>query len=301
MNIIRMTGGLGNQMFQYALYLKLKSMGREVKLDDISEYHMENSRPIMLWAFGIDYPKADKQEINALTDGDMDFLSRIRRKVFGRKSLEYHEKDNNFDEQVLRKDPAYLTGYFQSEKYFESVKAQVREAFHFTEKIWQEISGEQEEIIKGYKKQIENTQSVAVHIRRGDYLQVSEVYGGICTEEYYRKAIALMKEKFPKTVFYIFSNDTDWAAEWAHKYSTEENPFVVIKGTTEETGYLDLLLMSRCKHYIIANSSFSWWGAWLGCSPDKCVVAPSVWLNGKECRDIYIDDMIRVSSIGEII
>ncbi|MBQ8596770.1 MAG: alpha-1,2-fucosyltransferase [Lachnospiraceae bacterium] len=300
MNIIRMTGGLGNQMFQYALYLKLKSMGRTVKMDDESEYHMDNSRPIMLWAFDAEYPKADKDEINELTDGSLDFASRVRRKLFGRKSLEYHEKDNNFDEQVLLREPAYLTGYFQSERYFADVKEQVRDAFRFSEKIWEEIPEKLKKTMKDYQEKITHSQAVAVHIRRGDYLEVSEVYGGICTEDYYRKAISLLKERFPGAVFYVFSNDPDWASQWAARYSTEENPFVVIEGTTEETGYLDLLLMSSCKHYIIANSSFSWWGAWLGNSPDKCVIAPSLWLNGKDCRDIYTEDMIRISPAGEV-
>ena len=300
MNIIRMTGGLGNQMFQYALYLKLKSMGREVKMDDVSEYRMENSRPIMLWVFDIDYQRASGGEIADLTDGHMDLVSRIRRKIFGRKSLEYHEKDNNFDEQILLKEPAYLTGYFQSEKYFEDIKEQVKQAFRFSEMVWDKLPGEIENTMRIYKQQMEKVTSVAVHIRRGDYLEVAEVYGDICTEAYYNKAIAYMKAKFPGAVFYVFSNDTVWAKGWAKKQAAEENPFVVICGTTEETGYLDMLLMSSCKHYIIANSSFSWWGAWLGDAPDKCIIAPSKWLKGKDCRDIYTDDMIKVAPGGDM-
>ena len=84
MNIIRMSGGLGNQMFQYALYLKLRSMGKEVKFDDINEYRGENTRPIMLAVFGIDYPRATWDEIIEFTDGSMNPLKRIRRKIFGR-------------------------------------------------------------------------------------------------------------------------------------------------------------------------------------------------------------------------
>ena len=101
MNIIRMTGGLGNQMFQYALYLKLRAMGREVKFDDVTEYRVPDARPIMLWVFGISYPKASAVEINQITDGFLKLSHRIRRKLFGRKSLEYHERDCNFDRQVL--------------------------------------------------------------------------------------------------------------------------------------------------------------------------------------------------------
>lgn len=89
MNIIRMTGGLGNQMFQYALYLKLKYQGKEVKFDDITEYEGREARPILLWVFGIEYPRASRDEINEITDGFMKLTHRVRRKLFGRKSLEY--------------------------------------------------------------------------------------------------------------------------------------------------------------------------------------------------------------------
>ena len=295
MNIIRMTGGLGNQMFQYALYLKLRSMERDVKMDDISEYVLDNARPIMLWVFGIDYPKASKEEIDELTDGCLKLSHRIRRKLFGRKSLEYQEADCNFDRQVLEKDPAYLTGYFQTEKYFADVKEQVRESFSFTGKIWDALDVKTAEKMKLYRVQIRSSRAVAVHIRRGDYLNVPEVYGGICTEAYYEKAVSLIKEKYPDAVFYVFSNDVEWAKEWAVQRADEKNPFVVIEGTSEETGYLDMLLMSECKHYILANSSFSWWGAWLGKAKDKCVVVPEIWQKGSRQVDIYTENMIKLS------
>lgn len=294
MNIIRMTGGLGNQMFQYALYLKLRSMGREVKMDDRSEYVLDNARPIMLWVFGIDYQAADQKEINQLTDGNLNPLHRIRRKLFGRKSLEYQEADCNFDEQVLQRDPAYLTGYFQSEKYFADIAEQVREAFSFSERIWDGLDEKLVKRIKSYKEQIRNTRAVALHIRRGDYLNVPEFYGGICTENYYAKAVSLMKERVPEAVFYVFSNDPVWAKSWVKQQENEKNPMVVIEGTGEDTGYLDLMLMSECRHYILANSSFSWWGAWLGKAKDKCVIAPAVWQNGKAQEDIYTEQMIRL-------
>ncbi len=300
MNIIRMTGGLGNQMFQYALYLKFRSMGRDVKMDDITEYALPNARPIMLWVFDIEYPKADRKEINYLTDGSLQLVHRIRRKLFGRKSLEYQEKDCNFDLAVLEKYPAYLTGYFQTEKYFEDIAKQVRDAFSFSDKIWEGLDLETAEKLKAYEKQIEDTPAIAVHIRRGDYLETSAVYGGICTEAYYETAISLMKEKVPGATFFVFSNDVHWASDWAKRMESDENSFIVVEGTTEDTGYLDLLLMSRCRHYIIANSSFSWWGAWLGTAKDKCVIAPSKWLNGKEYTDIYTKDMIKVSPSGEV-
>lgn len=319
MDIIRMTGGMGNQMFQYALYLKLSSMGREVKLDDITEYNMENSRPVMLWAFGIDYPKATRKEINQITDGFLRLSHRIRRKLFGRKSLEYHEKDCNFDPQVLEKSPAYLTGYFQSEKYFEDIRKEVLNAFVFRPVIYDGLNDELKNKILSCLEAEKHTLAVSLHIRRGDYLANNEVYGGICTEEYYLKAISVMRELYPGATFYVFSNDSDYtdswlletfpgsigeiperAAESGCEWARLEGKFVPVKGVPEEMGYLDMMLMSRCRHHIIANSSFSWWGAYLNNSKDKTVIAPASWFNNQDCRDIYTKEMIRISAKGSI-
>lgn len=301
MIIIRMTGGLGNQMFQYALYLKLLSMGKEVKFDDMTEYKLDNARPIMLWAFGIDYPKATQYEIDKITDGFLKLFHRIRRKLFGRKTFKYEEKNCNFDEQVLQKEPAYLTGYFQSERYFKDVEAQVREAFSFKPVIFNNVSEKLKNKIQIYQNVIKKDISVSLHIRRGDYLENNEVYGGNCTQEYYAKAISLIKEKYPEAVFYVFSNDEAWAEEWCTKQEEQyQSRFVLVTGVTEEMGYLDLYLMSKCRHHIIANSSFSWWGAYLNPSSEKCVIAPARWFNNQDCRDIYTEEMIKITSEGEI-
>ena len=125
MIIIRMSGGLGNQMFQYALYLKLRSLGREVCFDDKSQYDEEtfrNSsqkrRPKHLDIFGITYPSAGKEELEKLTDGAMDLSSRIRRKISGRKSLEKNDRDFMFDPSFLEETEGYFCGGFQSPRYF---------------------------------------------------------------------------------------------------------------------------------------------------------------------------------------
>lgn len=301
MNIIRMTGGMGNQMFQYALYLKLCSLGRKVKFDDISEYDRPNVRPIMLWAFGIDYPRASKDEINEITDGFLKFSHRVRRKLFGRRSKEYYEGSCNFDEQVLVREPAYLTGYFQSEKYFKDIEGQVREAFTFSGKMWEGLDGGLKERMEGYLKRIQSAVSVAVHIRRGDYLEKEEIYGGICTEEYYKRAIAYFEEKEPGAVFFLFSNEPGWVRKWVHDNYKDSGRFVVVEGNMEDAGYLDMFLMSRCRHYIIANSSFSWWGAWLGAGEDKRIIAPSKWSQNQCYTDVYTDKMIKITEKGDLV
>lgn len=301
MNIIRMTGGMGNQMFQYALYLKLVSMGREVKFDDITEYELPNARPIMLRCFGIDYPKASREEINEITDGVMKLSHRIRRKLFGRKSLEYHEADCNFDPEVLARENAYLTGYFQSEFYFKGIEDQVRKAFTFQPMILERLSAERKKKILSYQRSIDECLSVSIHIRRGDYLTSSEIYGGNCIDAYYKSAISLIRGKYPCAKFFVFSNDDAWTREWISENFPDGNTFVAVEGTPEEEGYLDLYLMSRCRHHILANSSFSWWGAYLNPSVDKTVIAPARWFNNQDCRDIYTPEMIRISSEGEIV
>lgn len=300
MIIIRMTGGLGNQMFQYALYLKLRAMGREVKFDDITEYELDNARPVMLWAFDIAYPRAERDEINEITDGFLKLSHRIRRKLFGRRSLEYQERDCNFDPQVLERDPAYLTGYFQSEKYFRDVEEQVRRAFTFSDRIWKESGQEVRQKMQRYLEQIQNSESVSVHVRRGDYLEKEEIYGGICTEEYYKSAIGYMDRELTEGRFYLFSNDPEWVKGWIYENYGDDKRFVIIEGSQEETGYLDLFLMSRCKNHIIANSSFSWWGAWLAGSRNKKVIAPAKWANNQEFTDIYWKEMIKITAEGEL-
>lgn len=284
MIIVRLSGGLGNQMFEYALYLSLRARGKEVKTDDWSDYRAADRRPMQLGVFGLSYDRASEEEVIRFTDSSMAPLQRIRRKLTGRKSLVYRERDMEYDPEVFRKDPAYLEGFFQSEKYFAGIREEVRQAFTFRNLSLPEA-------YENYLKEIENTMSVSVHVRRGDYLAASHngIYENICTVEYYERAIARIREKWPEAVCYLFTNDLPWVRE--HLAGPDR---VLVEGGSEATGYLDLYLMSRCRHHIIANSSFSWWGAWLGDDPEKMVIAPDRWMNDRECRDIYTEDMIRI-------
>ena len=287
MVIVQLSGGLGNQMFEYALYLRLKAEGRQVKIDDSTCYGHEGERPLQLGrVFGVTYDRASEEEIRRMTDSFPDPVSRIRRKLLGRKNLSYREADVNFDPEVLKKEPVLLEGCFQSERYFAPVADQVREAYRFRKERLHLT--EQAEVLA---ERISDSPAVSVHVRRGDYLDASHggMYTGICTEGYYQKAMDRIRKSVPDAVFYVFSNDTDWAK--AHFVGKD---CVVAEGGTEDTGYQDMYLMSLCQHHIIANSSFSWWGAWLGRNPGKKVIAPDRWLNGTECRDIYTENMIRL-------
>ena len=278
--VIQLSGGMGNQMFQYALYLQLKALGKNVKIDDKTEYvGRSNARPIRLSVFDAKYAVPSETEMLCLTDSYLDIVSKIRRKLTGRKTAEYLEKSPVFDQTVLEKDRVYLAGCWQSEKYFAGVKEEVRKAFTFKNITLSEK-------MKEYEEQMRKTNSVSLHIRRGDYLEVDEVYGGICTEEYYDNAMKQMEEWHPDCHFFVFTNDVPWVKE---HYKSEN--LTIVEGNDEDAGYIDMYLMTKCKHYILANSSFSWWGCYLGSFPEKKVIAPDKWFNGRDCRDIYTEEM----------
>ena len=133
---------------------------------------------------------------------------------------------------------------------------------------------------------IHQTHSVSIHVRRGDYLSETnqKIYGRICTLDYYKKAIRYFEEKYEDVTFFVFSNDLEWAKE-----NLEMKKSCFVDCNTEETAIYDMYLMSECRDNIIANSSFSWWGAWMNSHEEKEVIAPSKWLNTVEVRDIWCE------------
>lgn len=313
MNIIRMSGGLGNQMFQYALYLKLRSLGKEVKFDDINEYRGESTRPIMLALFGIDYPRATWDEIVGFTDGSMDILKRIRRKLFGRRAIEYYE-EGFYDPKVLQFESMYLRGNFQSEKYFADIGDEVRALYQFPTLEDMHLPEDLYGSTRACLDAIEATEAVGLHMYRSDSRREEELYEGICTEKYYEGAVRFLQEKCPQATFFIFSNEPKWVKGWVEnligsqiregmsreEIKAMEKRFVMVEANTEYTGYLDMLLMSKCRHNIISNSSFSWWAAWINHNPDKLIVAPDRWVNDKESSDVYTKGMTLVDAQGRV-
>ncbi|MBQ8596769.1 MAG: alpha-1,2-fucosyltransferase, partial [Lachnospiraceae bacterium] len=165
-----------------------------------------------------------------------------------------------------------------------------------------------------YLEQIEAVEAVGIHMYRSDSRTDEELYEGICTEKYYEGAVRYVQEKYPDAVFYIFSNEPKWVKKWVDhlikSQITEEmtraqikemkKHFVMVETNTEYTGYLDMLLMSKCKHNIISNSSFSWWAAWLNDNAQKIVVAPGRWNNDNDSDDVFAKGMILVDAEGEV-
>lgn len=314
MIILQLAGGLGNQMFQYALYLQLKSLDREVRIDDASGFLEDRQRDPALAPFGIDYERPSRDELRRLLDDSPLPWDRVRRKLFGRKKKSYFEEGKLFVPQVLTWDELYLEGYWQTEKYFQAVETQVREAYDTDgliaylkrEDFWDNgnMAGQDgARSAEQYLAEIESTYSVSVHVRRGDYLtpENQALFGGICTDTYYIEAIRRMRERYPQCRFYLFCNDR----EWGRQEQWEDDGFVRIclpektesAGKNRVTDYAEFLLMSRCKHHILANSSFSWWASYLNSNPDKTVLAPDIWINGTDCRDFYRQDMEKITHV----
>ena len=327
---IRMEGGLGNQMFQYALFLQLRALGRDVYMDDAAGYENQAAdtvlRPVRLKeAFGIDYPVLSKEDRWRLTDSYPGIFNAIKRKLRGRKSLEMHDKNLTFDEKFLETEEGYFTGYFQSYKYFaglDETEGAVRKAFAFRENILEDLPGHQEILrqIRAAKEQ--GIETCALHLRLGDYLDKPELYGGICTDAYYQAAVRdILNSTGSRVRFYVFSNGPETAGDWVKRTFAgpdyEGAEFTLVSGADEEHAEKDLYLMTQCHSFILANSSFSWWAAYLGkergadgpvnplLEPAKLpsmLIAPARWLNLPEHEvgtDIYTPDMIKIDENGE--
>lgn len=308
MVIVQLAGGLGNQMFQYALYLQLKSLGREVKVDDVSGFAEDIKRDPALAPFGVTYERPTKKELQKMLDSSMLPWQRVRRKLFGRHSKSYFEASKLFIPEVLTWDDIYLEGYWQTEQYFCAVANRVREVYdtdrliHWLQRegFWDRAGRDGERTARQYLEEIESTCSVSVHVRRGDYLtpENQALFGGICTDTYYIEAIRQMRERYPQCRFYLFCNDREWGGQG--QWPDEDITRIRLPEKTEPAGkntaadYAEFVLMSRCKHHILANSSFSWWASYLNSNADKTVLAPETWLNGKDCRDYYREDMQKV-------
>ena len=260
MIISKVIGGLGNQMFQYAIAQSIAIEKNDNFKLDISAFNTYELFSFRLDEFKITASLATQEDINNIV-GKSNFFQKIMRLI--RLSNHYVEKERTiFDNSVFNKKHIYLEGYWQNEKYFNKHRSTILKAFtpkrEFTD------------ITKSYCDQIINSESVSVHIRRGDYLKHDDI--GVLPLSYYKKAIEYFFSKNKGSYFYIFSNDIDWCKDSFKDF----NNIIFIDNTESEIA--DLWLMSKCKNNIIANSSFSWWSAWLNTNPDKVVISPKQWM-----------------------
>lgn len=288
--IVKFWGGLGNQMFQYCLLKRYeKAYNVLADISEYSKYKMHNGFELEQ-IFDIQVKKCSKKEKNKLSNSGNSLSKKIKRKIFGRKKNEICEIEGEFCNEIFNLNPDknyYIDGYWQDLRYFMEEEAKVRDYFNF-----KKIDEKNINIIKKLKEH----NSISIHIRRGDYINNS-VYEDICTLAYYKKAVEYIYKEVDKPKFYIFSNDIPWVKE------NFNNEFIYIDWNEKENSYKDLFLMSNCKHNIIANSSFSWWGAFLNQNKDKIVITPSKWNNiiaKNDKNTIIIDDWIKIDNNGVI-
>lgn len=267
MIIIHVMGGLGNQLYQYAMYEKLKMLGKEVKLDlyDYKEAVGEDRewRDLELDYFeGLVYDVCSLSERTLFLDNSRKFFDRVRRKLFGRKDRIVRETESYMPE-LFDMDNVYLHGFWNSEKYYEDMIPE----------LWQKIVFPPSSNEKNISciNEMENINSVAIHIRRSDYLKVADGkrYMGICTDEYYKAAMDYIENHVENPVYYIFSDDEEYARE----HFCNDNMKIVYWNKGKDSFY-DMQLMSCCKHNICANSTFSLWGARLNTHQDKIMIRP---------------------------
>ena len=287
MIIIQVAGGLGNQLQQYALYRKFVRMGKEARLDlswfdEVKQNNGEakvTSRNLELTCFDrLVYETCTREEKERLTGSD-GLSGKLRRKLLPSTIHWFHES-KMYHPEILSFEDMYLSGYFACEKYYSDILYDLREKIQFPPSgnpLNRELAQEMRECV-----------SVSVHVRRGDYLNEENraMFGNICTDAYYRKAMELIKEEVSDAHFYLFSDDISYVKQ---KYQGEE--FTVVDINHGKDSFYDMWLMSNCKHNICANSTFSFWGARLNGNEGKIMVRPTIHKNSQVFRKEEMEDL----------
>ncbi len=275
MIVVRLMGGLGNQLFQYAAAKQLSILNNAELYFDTSFFStkpIDNiQRKFELDVFNIDYKIATDEMLHHFHGTEFNNTELVLTKLlsFG-KFKKYKFSKYGFDEHFLDlKGNYYLRGFFQSEKYFSTIKNIIREELMIEDKHLPLDT----ELVNRIKN---SENSVSIHIRRGDYIRnlTSMDAHGICSKDYYVKSIKLIREKLgtDDIHFYIFTDDANWVRN-------EMNWNIDCTLISDKKPIEDFYLMSLCKHNIIANSTFSWWAAWLNKNENKSIILPKQWTN----------------------
>lgn len=289
MIITELMGGMGNQMFQFALGRHL-SLINETSLQLDLAYLLDRTpregfvfRNYDLDIFNINVEFAPKRFSDTYGVYRGRISSRLNKLLF--KQLRYRKETGmRFDPTLLKeKDDLYLSGFWQSEKYFQGINEVIRKDFTFIAPISTNATQ--------LKEKIQSTNSVCLNVRRGDFV-TNPVHGTMGTD-YYSKALARMKQDIVDPVVFVFSDEIEWCKE--NLIIESETHFVTHEYAGEKfRDYLEL--MSTCKNFIIPNSSFAWWGAWLCTSDKKIVIAPKTWFQDSSLnfQDVVPETWIRI-------
>lgn len=249
-------GGLGNQMFIYAFFYAMSREGHKLKLDAslYNSVKMHNGYELP-YVFNITEDLVNRRGW---------WIVFLRLLLHFKPNFLLYRDNETYDKEVFRCLKPFVSGYFQNPFYFDKYREELLVRFAF-----RNITERNQEIASFMQKQ----NSVSLHVRRGDYLKSPSV-NGLCTEDYYKEAVIYIQERVDKPYFYIFSNDTEWCKTFANNLNIN---YTIVKHNTGVDSFQDMFLMSQCKHNILANSSFSWWGAYLNKHINAIKIAPSIW------------------------
>ena len=289
MIIVKLQGGLGNQMFQYAAGKALAKHTKSKLLLDVSMLEQTSSGRGSITPRVFELGLFKNIQEGTTSDNITSFLSPSKKNKLLKKlglpfKKVYEETAFTFEDSFfLQRPPVLLKGYFQSEKYFAAISKIIRQSFTFP--ALQPDDTNLREL-----QHIQSSCAISVHIRRGDYVNdiaINAVHG-CCNIAYYTKACAYMQQQYGTVAFVFFSDDPDWVQE---TFLPQMPGSILIKNNDGADSWKDMYLMSKCRHHIIANSSFSWWGAWLNDNLDKKVIAPKIWF-ADEKRNKATTDLI---------
>lgn len=287
--VVRLVGGLGNQMFQYATARAVALRCDAPLLIDLSWFATVSERRFALSPFrikaGTFAPESQRSAWRRLLLRATRRLNHSKARMFGRPL--FVEKSFHFDPRVLGLNaPVYLDGYFQSEKYFLDFRQTIVDDF--------KLIAPPRNDTQAMLRRIESSDAICLHIRRGDYVTNSDAnsYHGVCSMDYYRRGLEIVADGLATPHCFVFSDDP----AWVRNNLRLDLPIILVDIHDTGEAHEDLRLMAACQRFVIANSSLSWWGAWLGRRTGKRVVAPRQWFKAgnNDTRDLIPLEWIRV-------
>lgn len=291
MKIIKFYGGLGNQLFQYAMLVAVREHYGDETLMDTSvyaSYGLHNGLEITR-IFNITAQEATKEQIQKVSRFTTNYkLSRIFHYLLPAKRTEFkeHTFGRYYPEALKQQGDCLYDGYWQHHEYFAKCRETILKEFSLREPL----DKTNIDCFDSYSKSVK---FVSIHVRRGDFLS-SKLYRGLCGKEYYMTAIQKAKEIVGDDAHFVFfSNDIPWCKENLTSMVKEGN-YTFATNNIGANSYKDMILMSACRVNIIANSSFSWWGAYLNQRNDKVVIAPEKWINKDMPNPIQMPEWIKL-------
>lgn len=291
MKIVNVIGGIGNQMFQYAMYLALSEAHPDEDVlmcrKSYNGYPLHNGYELDR-VFRIDVPEANFVQLAKVAYPFFNYKTWqiMRHFLPARKCMTSGTTQIPFDYgEVTRTGDVFYDGYWQNERNFKHIREKVLKAFSFPD-----FNDEKNKVLSD---RIRRNRAASCHVRRGDYLK-NPVYG-VCTSSYYKSAITELNRIADPEIYCIFSDDIGWCKTNLQYLIDEGKDVVFVDWNKGKESYRDIQLMSLCHYNIIANSSFSWWGAWLNNHDDKIVLAPEQWMNKQMVNDPICETWIRIN------